>query len=295
MKLEVGLVLPSAWAMIKQKFWVLLGMWAVFFGIQMVFQTVMGAFMGGSMMALGALGPGLDSPDALLGGAGVGAFLLLLVFMAGYLLIMLASQAAMAILGSPLNRDSFGDALANGFKSALTLLGTTLLLMILYFVFGIAYTLFAAALTILGDVGAIIAALLLLPAMIYFAMRFAVLVPVIGVEKVFNPLTAIKRTWEVTSGNVLGIFLVTLVVIVAALVLLGVPFFVMFGAVGAIGLSGSDPGAGMGVAAMGAAFIGLLLFFPLYIIFSIVSVVINSCLHAELTDSEAEDLEATFS
>jgi hypothetical protein len=295
MKLDIGRVFSNTWAMIKQRFWLLVGMWAVFFGIQAVYFTVAGTFVFGSAMAFGAVGAGLDSPEAVLGGLGIGVILLGAIFYIGYFVILFASQAASAILGSPIESGNFGEALGAGFKSGLTLLGVTVLMVILYLIFVAGYSLIFAALSFLGDAAGLVGALLFIPVGIYLALRFAVLMPVVAVERVFNPITAIRRTWEVTSGNVLGILLVTIVAIALALVFLGIPFFVIFGAAGAASLSDGDPSAALSAAAIGSMLVGFLLFLPLYVVYSIVSVVINSCLHAELTDADQVSLEDTFS
>lgn len=295
MKLNIGRVLSTAWAMTKQRFWLLVGMWAVFFGIQAIYFTVAGTFLLGSTMAFGAVGAGLDSPEAILGSMSIGVILLGTIFYVGYFVILFASQAASAILGSPLESGNFGEALGKGFRSGLTLLGVTILMVILYLIFAAVYSLILVALSFLGDAAGLVGALLFIPVGIYLALRFAVLMPVVAVERVYNPITAIRRTWEVTSGNVLGILLVTLVAIALAVVFLAIPFFVIFGAAGAASLSDGDPSAALSAAAVGSILFGALLFLPLYVAYSIISVVMNSSLHAELTDADTQTLEDTFS
>lgn len=295
MKLDIGSVFASAWEMIKARVWLLIGMWLVFFVIQLVYTAVVGGILGGTMFAFGAAGAGMDDPGALLGGLGIGAILLSFVFYIGYFVIAFGGQAASAILGSPLEQPNFSDALRNGLKAGLTFLGVLVLLGIVYFVFFLGYSLLTLILSFLGDLGAFLAVLLFVPAFIYLSLRFAVIMPVVAVDKVFNPIAAIRRTWDVTAGNVLGIFIVVVATIVLALVLLGLPFMIIFGGLGLAAFgAGGGTDAGTALAAVGSIIGAFVLLAPLYIVYSIVSVVINACLHAELTDTQAEELADTF-
>lgn len=294
MTVDIGRVFSNSWEMVKQRFWILLGMWALFFAVQMVFSTVFTAVLGGSMFALGAAAGGLDDPNMLMaGGFGIGFILFTIIFYLGYIVIMLAQQCAMAALASPLDRVAFGDAFRTSFRAGLTFFGVTLLLVIAYFAFALAGVLVAALLSMLGDAGAIIAGILIVPAVIYLVLRLSVIVPVVAVDRTFNPVQAIRRTWQMTGGNVLAILVVSVISLVIALALLGIPIALMFGSLVAIGSGSTDPAAALG--AMGSIIGGVLLLFPLFIVYSIVSVVINVCLHAEMTDSQTARLEETFS
>lgn len=294
MKVDIGRVFSNTWEITKQRFWLLLGMWGLFFVVQMAFSTAFTVVLGGSMLAIGAAVGSFDEPDMLMaGGMGIGFVLISIVFYLGYIAIMLAQQCAMAALATPLERVAFGDAFKTSFKAGLTFLGVVVLLVIAYFIFALAAGLFAAALTILGDAAAIIAAILIFPAVIYLVLRLAVLVPVVAVDRTFNPIEAIRRTWRITNGNVFSILVVSIISIVLALALLGIPVALMFGPLIALSSQGPDPAGAVG--AIGSVFGGVLLLFPLFIFYSIVSVIINACLHAEMTDSQAARLGETFS
>lgn len=295
MKLEVGRVLSTSWTMIKQRFWLLCAMWLVYLAIQMVYSTVMGGFIGGSMLVFGMAGAGMDSPEALLGGLGIGVMVVMILFYIGYIVVAFAQQAAMVALGSPIEKPAFGDALSAGLKAGLTLLGVTVLVVGAYLVLIVGIALLSLVLSFMGDAGPVLASLIFLPAMIYLGLRFVVVVPVVVIEKFFNPIAAVRRSWQITGGKVLGIFLVMLANVAIAVVMLGIPVLIVFGTFGAIGAGAGDPDPAMAIAAFGTVIGALLLFFPLFLIYSIVSVVINACLHAELTDSETSRLEATFS
>ncbi|WP_299193513.1 glycerophosphoryl diester phosphodiesterase membrane domain-containing protein [uncultured Erythrobacter sp.] len=291
MSIDIGRVFSNTWEMIKQRFWLLLALWAVFFAVQIVFSIVFTIVGGGSIAALGAAAGG-GGDAALLGGLGIGAILLMIVFYVAYILIALAQQCSMSEMASPLDKPEFGQAFTNGFRAAPTLLGLFALLIAAYIGFAIVGLIVGFILAFLGDIGGLLFGLLAFAAIIYFAVRLSVIIPVIAVDKVRNPITAITKTWNMTAGKFLPILVIYLIMIGVALLVVGLPVFLMLGSIGAMAMGG-DP------AAAGGAIMGVLggffLIFPLFIIFSIFSVTLVSCLHAEVTDSTAEKAQDTFS
>jgi hypothetical protein len=277
--------------MLRQRFWLLLGMFAVFFAIQMVGSFVLGivlAVMGAAGAA--SLGAGLDDPSAITG-MSVGLIIFMVLFYGAYLVLALAQQAAMVTLASPLEEPSFGGAMARGFKSALPFFGITVILMIGYFalsllVFGVAGVAGLGGGTA-GSVVGVVLLLLFVPVIVYLGCRFAVLIPVVAVDQVFNPIAAIRRSWEVTRGRALGIFLSTLAFVVLSMVILGLPFLLIFGS-----LLGSDgePGA----AAIGGMLLGILAFIPLVVVYTMFASAYAAALHSEVTGGGSERLEEVF-
>lgn len=291
MKVDIGRVFSNTWEMVKQRFWLLLGMIAVYFAVQMVFGIVFGGVFGGALAAMGASAGSFDDPSMMLGGLGIGMIIFLLLFYVAIFLITFAQQCSMSALASPLQNIRFGDAIGIGFKGGLTFLGIIGLLIVAYIAFAIVGAIVGFVLSFLGEAAAILIALLFFPAIIYLGLRFAVVVPVVAVDREFNPIKALQRTWQMTSGNVLAILVVFIVVTIAAMVLMGIPFFLMFGSLAALGASG-DPSAAMGAV---GAFVGImLLLVPLFLIYSIVSVTVTACLHAEMSDTGTQNLEETF-
>lgn len=288
--MDIGRVFSTSFAMMRQRFWPLLGMWAVFFVIQVVamFALIIAiAEMG--MAGSAGLSAGLEDPAAL-AGLGIGMIVFMVAFYAGYIVLVLAQQAALVTLASPLEEPSFGGALSRGFKSALPFLGITVLLLLAY------VTLLAALAAVTGGasladetaggmVGGVLA-LLFLPVLIYLACRFSVLVGVVAVDQVFNPVTAIRRSWSVTGGKVLSILLTFIGFIAISAVIIGLPFALMFGAA-----ASSEPDSAAG---MGAVAASLLLFFPLIIVYTIFASAFSSALHAVVTGGGAERLEDVF-
>lgn len=287
--IDIGRVFATSWAMLRQRFWLLLGMFAVFFAIQMVGSIVLTIVLAvmGAAGAVG-IGAGFDDPAAI---TGMGIFLILfmVLFYGAYLVLVLAQQAAMVTLATPLEEASFGTAMVRGFKSALPFIVISVILGIGYvalgaLVFGIAGVAgFGGGAG--GEIVAVVLLLLFMPGIVYLGCRFAVLVPVVAVDQVFNPIAAIRRSWAVTQGRVLGIFLAMLALGVLTLVVFGVPFGLIFGTA----VSG-DTGSG-------APLLLLLLpivFLPVFVIYVMFASTFLAALHSEVTGGGSERLEEVF-
>ncbi len=292
MAIDIARVFSQSWEMIKERWLLLLGMWLAFFVINIVYTMVGGGVIGGSMFALGAAAAGgLGDSEMLMGGLGIGGVLMLIVFYIGSIVIIFAQQCAMAALATPLRRTPFGEAIGIGLKAGVTFIAITILLGIAYLVFALAYMLVAVVLSLLGSLGAILSVLLLIPVLLYFAVRLSVIVPVVAVDGTLNPIKAISRTWSMTSGNALPILAVYAVIIGIALILLGLPFFMMFGSLFAAEAGAGDAAA---VAAVGSMIGGFFLLVPMFLIYSIIAIVINTCLHAQMTDTQTDEVAETF-
>ncbi|TAD75663.1 MAG: hypothetical protein EAY70_10330 [Sphingomonadales bacterium] len=288
--IDIGRVFSTSFAMLRQRFWQLVGVWAVFFAIQIAASIVLGIgtlVMGAAGIA--SLDTGLADPAAITG-MSIGLIIFMALFYGAYLVVVLAQQAAMVTMASPLEEPAFGAAVSRGFKSALPFFGIALLLMLGYFtlvtamagIVGMASLGSAAAGSLLG--GSL--AVLLAPVMVYLGCRFVVLIPVVAVDQVFNPLAAVRRSWAVTRGKVMRILLALLVFGAISLMILGVPFFLIFGAV----FTGQDwPAAGAGL-----ILLGILLFIPLMIVYIMFAAAFTAALHSEVTGGGAEKLEEVF-
>lgn len=285
--MEIGRIFSTSFAMFRQRFWPLVGMWAVFFAIQMAGSMVLGIGMMMTTMAGAASAGGALEDPAAIAGLGVGMIVFLVLFYGAYLVLLLAQQAAMVTLASPLEEPAFGAALGRGFKSALPFFGIAVILMLGYFLLvvvigGIAGVAGQAA----GSAVGIVLGLLLLPVMVYLACRFSVLVPVVAVDQVFNPIAAIRRSWAVTQGKVGAILLAIIAFVLLSLVAMGVPFALIFGGI----FAAEDSG----VAAAGFAIVGVLLVIPLFIVYTIFAAAFTAVLHSEVTGGGAEALEEVF-
>ncbi len=280
--MTIGRVFSGSFAMFRQRFWPLLGMWAVFFVIQIASWVVLGVGLVVLGMGAGAFGANLEDPAAATG-LGIGMITFFVLLYGAYVVLLLAQQAALVTLASPLEEPAFGAALGRGFKSALPFFAITVILLLGYFlIFGVIGGAVGAAGG--GSVISVLLALLMLPVLVYLACRFAVLIPVVAVEQVFNPIAAIKRSWVVTRGKAGGIFLALAAFVAVSVAALGVPFALIFGGIAA------GPGKIDGAPAF-AAFFGFFLIFVLYTIFA---AAFTAVLHSEVTGGGAEALEDVF-
>lgn len=284
--IAIGRVFSTSFAMLRQRFWLLLGMWAVFFAIQIAALVVMAVVM----VAVGVAGmagvdAGLEDPSAL-AGMGVGVIVLMLLFYAGYIVILLAQQAAMVTLASPLEEPAFGAAMARGFRSAVPFFAITLVLLAGYFALVLVLTgLIGLSAGDGGGFGGILS-LLFLPVLAYLACRFSVLVPVVAVEQVFRPFAALGRCWALTRGKAFGILLALLGFAAMALVVVGVLFVVLTGGEMA-GLEAPETAAGFAVA-------GLLMILPALILIAMFAAAFTAALHGEVSGGGADALEQVF-
>ncbi|UYV15327.1 hypothetical protein [Porphyrobacter sp. ULC335] len=288
--MDIGRVFATSFAMLRQRFWLLVGMWAVFFAIQLAASIVLGIGMAVLGMAGAAgMGAGIEDPGAI-AGLGVGMIVFMVLFYGAYLVIVLAQQAAMVTIASPLEEPSFSAAMTRGFKSALPFFGIAVLMMLGYLalVALMAGVLGAASVGggTAGSAAAVVVALAFLPLLIFFACRFSVLIPVVAVDQVFNPVAAMRRSWSVTRGKVLRIMLAFLGFFGITLLALGVPFALLFGAI----FAGQDNPA----AVAGIAIIGVLAIIPLFIIYMMFTSTFTAALHSEVTGGGAETLEEVF-
>ena len=76
-------------------------------------------------------------------------------------------------------------------------------------------------------------------ALLYLVTKFSLTPPVIAIERVLNPVAALQRSWQLTKGNSLRLFLFYLLLIIALIVVSIVVGFVV-ALVGVIG--GPDGG-----------------------------------------------------
>jgi hypothetical protein len=222
-------------------------------------------------------------------GMGIGLIVFMVLFYGAYIVLFLAQQAAIVTLASPLEEPLFGAAMGRGFKSALPFFGIAVVLMLAYFAFIALLALVVGAVGLGGGAAAAVVggllALIALPVLIFVGCRLAVLVPVVAVDQVFHPITAIRRSWNVTRGRVVGILLAALAFLVLTLVVFGAPFALLFAIMDAsVGSSGASP----------ALLLLPLLLLPVLVIYSIYSSAYIAALHSEVTGGGAESLEEVF-
>mgnify|MGYP002779216249 FL=1 len=281
--MSIRRVFVTAWAMLRQRFWVLAGMWAAFFAIQTAASVVLGiAGMAAGAAGAASFGAALEDPAAL-AGMGIGMLAFMVLFYGAYLVTLLAQQAAMVTLASPLEEPDFGAALARGFRSALPFGAITLGLGLGYAALAAVTSAVAAAAA--GPVGALLT-LPVLPAMVWLGCRLAVLIPVVAVDRAYNPMAAIRRCWAVTRGKAGAILLALLGLGGVMLALFGLPLALLI----AVLVAAQDKLFWT----IAVVIIGALLFLPVLLGFTLYVSAFIAALHAEVTDGGAEALEEVF-
>lgn len=147
----------------------------------------------------------------------------------------------LALLSDP-GRPTVAEALKSGLTYFLPYIGSQILLSILI----IAIILFP--LIVAGIAGVTAGALLGIAAavaVIYVYVKFSLTVPVIVIDKVANPIRALRRSWEMTKGNSVRLFVFYLLLFIALLVIALVVGLVV-GLVGAL----AGPSSGSFIAAL---------------------------------------------
>jgi hypothetical protein len=279
MSISVGQVLSRTSGMLKKRFAPLLALWAVFFAMQ-IGLFVAFAFLIGTSTSLSMMSGDLR----VLGG---GMMLGMVVFYIVYFLLYLGQIAGLIAMASPLQHLSFGESFEVGIRSAPTMLGVLVLLLIGYFIAALGFTLVGGVLSLLSSAMGVVLTVLLLPAAIYLSCRLAMVNPVVAVERIGNPLTAIARGWSISKGNVLGIFLSFLLLAVAAIVIGGISFAPMFGQENIAAMEGTPPSLGL----FGLTFAGLTV---LGILLSIVGSTLFAVLHSEIVGYSERSMDEVF-
>lgn len=281
MNITVSSILSGTLEGMKARFGGLAAMWLIFFLLTLAALVVFSLVLGGSMMAAmggaaegGAFGPGF----------GAGMFAVMAVFYVGYLLLACAQYGAMNAMASPLSRASFGDAFSLGWRTSPTLLAVMLIMVIGYLLVALALSALGAA---LGEIGALIASIVLFAAVIYLACRLAIVLPIAPVDGVRNPITVISRSWQLTRGHALPIFLSLLVFVLAVLVLGAILLVPALGAISSLSTGDAAPGIGI----MLYLFVG---FIALSVVFAAAYAAYLSAIHAQLSERAGEGIGETF-
>lgn len=80
-----------------------------------------------------------------------------------------------------------------------------------------------------------LAIFLVMPIVVYLAIKFSLIMPAIAIDRILNPLGALARSWKLTKGNSLRLFLFFMLLFIATVVifaLVSMIFGVVFAAMG---------------------------------------------------------------
>jgi hypothetical protein len=283
----VGQIISDTFRIVKARFGPLLGLWAIYFAIMIGLVIVMGIGIGATGIA------GLAAIESNPLAVGGGMILVMIVFYLGYLLAAMAQYASLIALASPVRQLTVGEALGTGLRAAPALLLLIIVLLVGYFVGAMILGLVGAAASTMGSAPQLLFGALLFGVVLWLGCRLAPLFAVIAVDGVRNPFTAITRSWSLTRGHALTIFLASLVFLVILIVACGIALLPSIGVLRTM----ADPAALTGGAATPA--VGGLLLFGLGIL--VVSVLFNLCycaflavIHGSLTGAAGEGAAEAF-
>ena len=284
--MSVGQILSDMFGTVKARFGSLLGLWAIFLGITIGMFMIVGVGMAGVGIAgMAALG---DS-DPFAAGASFVVFLIL--FYIAYLLVAMAQYGSLISMASPLDRPTVSAAFNAGWRAAPAMLLLIIVLLIGYFAVALVFSAAGAALSFAGDTAAGLLVLALVPVMIWLGCRLAPLLAVMTVDRVRNPFTAIARSWRLTRGHALTIFLAALVFMVILIVLCGALLLPSFGLLSSLGDTTGDAGVAPALGAMLLFFASMLL---LSLLFNLLYCAFMAVVHGALTSAAGEGTAVAF-
>jgi hypothetical protein len=165
------------------------------------------------------------------------------IWWAALLLAVVQGIGMLGLLALLTDRDrpTVGEALAKGAKYFLPYLGTQILIaLIVVALVMVPVTIGAAA----GAGAGVLVGLLAAVAIVYLLVKFSLTTPVIVVDGVMNPIAALGRSWALTKGNSLRLFLFYLllfIVLIVVSMVLTIPIGIvtaMSGGDGAVIVSG---------------------------------------------------------
>jgi len=199
-----------------------------------------------------------------------------------WILVLLAVFQAIGVLGllallTDTSRPTVGEALAFGAKALIPyigaqLLGSFLIALVVGVLIALGSLIAPAVGVLLGLVGFVIA--------IYLYVKFSLVSPVIAIERKLNPFTVLRRSWDLTKGNSLRLFLFYLLLVVVLFVVtaLASMLWAIFGIMGEqAGLFASAIGGALVTMASVAIFLAVL-----------------AAVHRQLSGGSSEAIRETF-
>lgn len=224
---------------------------------------------------------GEASPAAVIAGAGFGLILFYIVIYG----VSFAQQVALCRMCSDRHEPSIGGAIRAGVKSVPTLFGVAILLLIAAVAAMLVVSLAIAAVAAGSDSPglAFVMGLLVLIGCVWLFARLSMVLPVVAIDDVRNPITAISRAWQLTRGHTLRLVLVYALMLVVMGVLL-----VVFSA---LTLGSFNPGTVPSIGNM-VGFGTLMLVFGLTVGLYFMALV--AAIHSQLAGASTSAVEDTF-
>ncbi|MFA9200435.1 MAG: hypothetical protein ACEQR8_04490 [Cypionkella sp.] len=176
-------------------------------------------------------------------------------------------------------RPTVAEALKTGAGLLLPFLGAQLLVSCL---FGLLLLIPFATAASAGVGAAVLVGLVAVIALVYLFTKFLLVSPVVAVERVRNPIAALGRSWRLSKGNSLRLFLFVFLLSVAFIVVAGVASMIA-GLVFAL--------AGAEVALVGDAIVSGVV----NALFTVLFIAVLAAVHRQLAGTAPETVGETFS
>lgn len=201
------------------------------------------------------------------------------------LLLQSVGHMAMLALLTDRTRPTVGQAIGVAVRAFPTLAATILIVFAGYLLGALIYAVFAGLLGVATGIGVLMFVLILLLAamMVYVMVKLSLTMPVIVIEKVLNPFAALTRSWRLTRGNSLRLFLFYLLL---ALIYLVIATVFGGGIMLVTTLAAGEGTLSLVVAALVSGLFGAAA--------SLAITAILAAIHRQLAGPSAESLGATF-
>ena len=154
----------------------------------------------------------------------------------GAAIVQLIGFLALLALLTDRQRPTVGQAIVTGIKSLPTLIAASVLFVVGYVLVATLVTMLAAGLGALLNFPAltVVLSLLMLAAVVYVMVKLSLTLPVIIIEKVTNPVAALVRSWQLTKGQSLRLFVFYVLLFLAYAVISIVFAFLFMGLVSVV-------------------------------------------------------------
>ena len=177
------------------------------------------------------------------------------------------------------SRPTVGEAIRSGLPGALSYLAAQALIVVGLSLIG---GLLIGVAAVISPPLAVVVVLLLTVAMIFVVIRLILVAPVIAVEGIRNPLSAMLRSWRLTQGNFWRIVAFLLLILILFAVVVGI-IMVIVGLILALVSSGEPQRIVAAVFSSALGAVGVVYFAG-----------IIAAIHRQLGGPAAADLSATF-
>lgn len=195
-------------------------------------------------------------------------------------MLQLVGTLAILTLFTDRSRPTVGEALKEGLSSVMPCIGAQLLI---GFGVGLAFALLIGVAAATGSRPlAVVVTLFCMGGMIYVFIRTSLVAPVVAVDRIRNPVAALRRSWQLTGGNVGRLLLYFLLLVVAFLVIV-IVLMAMIGLLLGLVLNAENARVAAAIISSAVSAVGTLYF-----------VAIIASIHRQLAGPSAATVSAAF-